>query len=201
MKEQIIGFKKRIAALAVFMLFAVAFLSSSMAMAAVHSFSFTAKTLPNGQLGYASGSDAEAVIPGPVLFVKQGDTIQITLTNNAAVDVGFNAPSLVNNNSAKATPGQTQNYTLHANKTGTYVYHGDNNGKELLGLFGAIIVDKKNGPVDSFVNGDGSIVPVTQADLDKQFVLFMIGSTFWGTEISADGVQKPLWAAPDLGAV
>lgn len=202
MKEQIIKFNKHIAAMAVVMLFAVAFLSSSMAMAAVHSFNFTAKTLPNGQLGYATGgADAEAVIPGPALFVKQGDTIQITLTNNTAVDVGFNVPGLVNSNSAKATPGQTQNYTLHANKTGTYVYHGDNNGKELLGLFGAIIVDKKNGPIDSFVNGDGSIVPVTQADLDKQFVLFMVGSTFWGTEISADGVQKPLWAAPDLGAV
>lgn len=202
MKEQVIRFNKRIATMAVIMLLAVAFLSSSMAMAAVHSFNFTAKILPNGQLGYATGgADAEAVIPGPALFVKQGDTIQITLTNNTAVDVGFNVPGLVNSNSAKATPGQTQNYTLHANKTGTYVYHGDNNGKELLGLFGAIIVDKKTGPIDSFVNGDGNIVPVTQADLDKQFVLFMVGSTFWGTEISADGVQKPLWAAPNLGAV
>ncbi|MBX3615636.1 MAG: multicopper oxidase domain-containing protein [Nitrosomonas sp.] len=188
--------------MAVFVLFAIAFLSSSMAMAAIHSFSFTAKTLPNGQLGYAMGAaDAEAVIPGPVLFVKQGDTLQITLTNNTATDVGFNVPGLVNSNTAKTKPGETQNYTLHANKTGTYVYHGDNNGKELLGLFGAIIVDKNNGPVDSFVNDDGSIVPVTQADIDKQFVLFMVGSTFWGTEIAADGVQKPLWAAPNLGAV
>ncbi|WP_292915867.1 multicopper oxidase domain-containing protein [Nitrosomonas sp.] len=202
MKEQIIGFNKRIATMAVFVLFAIAFLSSSMAMAAIHSFSFTAKTLPNGQLGYAMGAaDAEAVIPGPVLFVKQGDTLQITLTNNTATDVGFNVPGLVNSNTAKTKPGETQNYTLHANKTGTYVYHGDNNGKELLGLFGAIIVDKNNGPVDSFVNDDGSIVPVTQADIDKQFVLFMVGSTFWGTEIAADGVQKPLWAAPNLGAV
>lgn len=201
MKEQIIGFKKRIAALAVFMLLAAALLSSSMAMAAVHSFSFTAKTLPNGQLGYASGSDAEAVIPGPALFVKQGDTVQVTLTNTTAVDVGFNVPGLVMNHSAKAKPGETKSYTLRANKTGTYVYRGNDNGKELLGLFGALIVDKRNGPVDSFVDDNGSIVPVTQADLDKQFVLFMVGSTFWGTEISADGVQKPLWAAPDLGAV
>lgn len=200
MNEQIIRFNKRIAAMAIYILFAIAFLSSSMAMAAIHSFSFTAQTLPNGQLGYAMGA-AEAVIPGPAVFVKQGDTIQVTLTNNTAVDVGFNVPGLVNSNAAKAKPGETQSYTLHANKTGTYVYHGDNNGKELLGLFGAIIVDKKNGPIDSFVDDNGSIVPVTQADLDKQFVLFMVGSTFWGTEIAADGVQKPLWAAPDLGAI
>ncbi|MDP1935366.1 MAG: hypothetical protein Q8K47_10885, partial [Nitrosomonas sp.] len=87
MNEQIIRFNKRIAAMAIYILFAIVFLSSSMAMAAIHSFSFTAQTLPNGQLGYAMGA-AEAVIPGPAVFVKQGDTIQVTLTNNTAVDVG-----------------------------------------------------------------------------------------------------------------
>jgi len=199
MNRKIFGLKNPASMLTVFILFAVTLLASPMVLAAVHNFSITANTLPNGQLGYALAGNAEAVIPGPALFVKQGDTVQITLTNNTALEVGFSVPGLTNNNTAKAKPGQTQNYTVHANKTGSFVYHG--NGKELLGLFGALIVDKKNGPIDSFVNDDGSIVPVTQADLDKQFVLFMVGSTFWGTEISADGVQKSLWAAPDLGAV
>ena len=200
MNKKNFGFKNPVSTLTAFILFAVTLLASPMVLAAVHNFSITANTLPNGQLGYALAGNAEAVIPGPALFVKQGDTVQITLTNNTAFKVGFNVPGLKNNNTAKAKPGQTQNYTVHANKTGSFVYHG--NGKELLGLFGALIVDKRNGPIDNYVNDDGSIVPVTQADLDKQFVLFMVGSTFWGTEISGDGgQQKPLWANPNLGAV
>lgn len=201
MNKKILGLKNPASMLAVFILFAVTLLASPVALAAVHSFSIAANTLPNGQLGYAlAGNAAEAVIPGPALFVKQGDTVQVTLTNNTAVEVGFSVPGLINNNTAKAKPGQTQNYTVHANKTGSFVYHG--NGKELLGLFGALVVDKASGPIDSYVNEDGSITPVTQGDLDKQFVLFMVGSTFWGTEISGNGAQqKPLWANPNLGAV
>ncbi len=201
MNKKIFGLKNPASTLTAFILFAVTLLVSPMVLAAVHNFSISANTLPNGQLGYAlGGSTAEAVIPGPALFVKQGDTVQITLTNNTAFEVGFSVPGLINNNTAKAKPGQTQNYTVHANKTGSFVYHG--NGKELLGLFGALIVDKKNAPIDSYINDDGGIVPVTQADLDKQFILFMVGSTFWGTEISGDGThQKPLWANPNLGAV
>lgn len=201
MKKMIFGIKNPASMLTVFILFAVTLLASPMVLAAVHNFSIAANTLPNGQLGYAlGGSTAEAVIPGPALFVKQGDTVKVTLTNNTAFEVGFSVPGLINNNTAKAKPGQTQNYTVHANKTGSFVYHG--NGKELLGLFGALVVDKASGPIDSYVNADGSITPVKQGDLDKQFVLFMVGSTFWGTEISANGAeQKPLWANPNLGAV
>ena len=201
MNKKIFGLKNPASMLTVFILFAATLLASPMVLAAVHNFSIAANTLPNGQLGYALvGNSAEAVIPGPALFVKQGDTVQVTLTNNTAVEVGFSVPGLTNTNTAKAKPGQTQNYTVLAKKAGAYVYHG--NGKELLGLFGALVVDKASGPIDSYVNEDGSITPVTQSDLDKQFVLFMVGSTFWGTEISGNGAQqKPLWANPNLGAV
>lgn len=67
---------------------------------------------------------------------------------------------------------------------------------------GAIIVDKRNGPIDSFVEGKGETTSVRPEDIDKQFVLFMVGSTFWGTELSGDGTQqKPLWAGPLPAAV
>ncbi len=201
MNKKIFGLKNPTLMLTVFILFAVTLLASPMALAAVQNFSIAANTLPNGQLGYAlADSAAEAVIPGPALFVKEGDLVKVTLTNNTAFEVGFNVPGLINTNTAKAKPGQTQNYTVLAKKAGTYVYHG--NGKELLGLFGALVVDKASDPIGSYVNEDGSITPVTQGDLNKQFVLFMVGSTFWGTEISGDGAQqKPLWANPNLGAV
>lgn len=201
MNKKIFGLKNPTSMLTVLILFAITMLAAPMALAAVHNFNITAKTLPNGQLGYAlGGTDAEAVIPGPALFVKQGDVVNVTLTNNTAFEVGFSVPGLTNQNAAKAQPGQTKNYTVQAKQAGTYVYHG--NGKELLGLFGALVVDNKNGPIDRYMNDDGSITPVTQDDLDKQYVLFMVGSTFWGTEISGNGTQqKPLWANPNLGAV
>ena len=186
------------------LIFAIIILGSPWAMAESHHFTITAKTLPNGQLGYAlgggAGGNAEAVIPGPALFVKQGDSINVTLTNDTESEVGFKVSGLKNKNTTRTSPGQTQKYTVQADKAGTYVYHGD--GEELLGLFGALIVDKKSDSVGSYVNADGSLVPVTQADLDKQFVLFMVGSTFWGSEISGDGThQKPLWTNPHIGAV
>lgn len=204
MNKNIFKLRNPASMLTVFILLAVIFLISPMALAATHYFTITAKTLPNGQLGYAlggteGGGNTEAVIPGPALFVKQGDVVNITLFNETPSEVGFKVPGLKNKNTTKTRPGQAQKYTVLANKAGTYAYHGD--GKELLGLFGALIVEKSNGPLDSYVNADGSIVPVTQADLDKQFVLFMVGSTFWGTEIAKDGTQKPLWANPNPAAV
>ncbi|MBV6449120.1 multicopper oxidase domain-containing protein [Nitrosomonas sp.] len=199
MNKMIFWIKNPLPMLPVLLLTAITVLTSPMALSAVQSFNITAKTLPNGQLAYSLGSDAEAVIPGPALFVKQGDTINVTLTNSTSVDVGFSVPGL-NASAVKAQPGQTQSYSFQAAKAGTYVYHG--NGKEMLGLFGALIVDPASGPVDKFVDDNGAIVPVAQADIDKQFVLFMVGSTFWGTEISSDGAtQKPLWANPNPGAV
>ncbi len=202
MNKNISWIKNPLPMLTAVILFAITVLASPVALSAVQSFNVTAKTLPNGQLAYALGSDQEAVIPGPALFVRQGDTINVTLTNNTSVAVGFSVPGLQDQGKgdANALPGQTKHYTFHANKSGTFVYHG--NGKEMLGLFGALIVDPASGPVDKFVDKDGAIIPVSQADIDKQFVLFMVGSTFWGTEISGDGItQKPLWANPNPGAV
>jgi len=183
-------------------LLAMSWFAVSSSFAASLNFNLTAKILPNGQVGYAmNGSNGnEAVIPGPALFAKQGDVINVSLANETKNNVGFYVPGLKNNNKTVTKPGQTQKYTIQANKSGTYVYHGGK--KKMLGLFGAIIVDNTNGPIDSFVEGKGKITPVQQKDIDKQFVLYMVGSTFWGTEISGDGTQqKPLWANPLPAAV
>jgi len=188
--------------LAVVILLAMSWLMMSSSFAAQLDFNLTAKILPNGQVGYSlSGSNGgEAVIPGPALFAKQGDVINVTLNNETKGKVGFNVPGLKSDNQTVTDPGKTQKYTVKANQPGTYVYHGGEH--KMLGLFGAIIVDKRNGPVDSFVEGKGEITPVRPEDIDKQFVLFMVGSTFWGTELSGDGTQQtPLWAGPLPAAV
>ncbi|WP_295624386.1 multicopper oxidase domain-containing protein [uncultured Nitrosomonas sp.] len=192
------GLRKQITAI---VFFVITLLISQFALATEHNFALTAEPLPNGQIAYALSGN-EAVIPGPTLFVKKGDTVNVSLTNNTGIKIGFKVPGLTQSGSGKIQPGKTKSYKIEANKEGSFVYHGNSNGKELLGLFGAIIVDKAHGPVDSYVNADGSIIPITSADINKQFILFMVGSTFWGTEVSGDGTQhKPLWANPNPGAI
>jgi DNA-binding beta-propeller fold protein YncE len=199
MNRNIAGFKSPAATLMTLLWFAVALLASPIALAAVHSFALTAEILPNGQLAYKLNNE-KAVIPGPTLFVKEGDTVNINLTNNTGVAVGFRIPGQPQPNAARAQPGSSRSYSFAASTAGTFLYHG-NNGKERLGLFGALVVDKASGPLDRYLDDDGTILPVTQENLDKQYVLFMVDSTFWGTEISGDGLtQRPLWANPTPGA-
>lgn len=196
--------------LAIFGLLTAMLLITSAALAVTHTISLSAEQLPNGQLAYrmmnhasssgpVGGYSSEAVIPGPTLFVKQGDKVNIQLTNNTAVPVGFNVPELlIGKKGQTIAPGQSGNYRLNTAKTGTYSYSDD--GSQLLGLFGAIVVDDRDASVQSLVDGDGKIVKINRSQLDKEFVLYMVGSTFWGTEISADGTQKPLWTNPSPAA-
>ena len=181
---------------------------SNVVLAATHNISLSAETLPNGQFAYKMGNhtssdgasnnySADAVIPGPTLFVKTGDTINVSLTNNTAVKVGFNIPGL-STDSSEASPGQTKSYTIVANKQGTHPYFDE--GSQLLGLFGALVVDNTDGSVQSLVEEDGAIKAVKRSELKKEFVMFMVGSTFWGTEVK-NGTQTPLWTNPTLGAL
>src|SRR3954451_5093021 len=182
---------------AAFTLFAAALVSSPQALAEEHNITLSAEVLPNGQFAYKR--EGQAVIPGPTLFVKQGDIVHLSITNNTSKPVGFKVPSLSNASAAKTGPGGSISYTFTASKTGAHAYLGD--GQELLGLFGAVVVDRADGKVESYVNGDGAITPVNATGLSKQYVLFMVGSTFWGTEITKTGTQTPLWTNPILGAV
>lgn len=189
--------------------FVAACLFPAWLMAATHNVVLSAETLPNGQPAYkllshtssngtVPGYATEATIPGPTLFIKTGDKINVQLTNNTQSPVNFTAPGLSTGNSALAAPGQTKSYRLNARKAGTFAYHDEK--APMLGLFGAIVVDESNGHVQSYVDGDGTIVSTKRSQLSKEFVLFMVGSTFWGTEINRNGNQQPLWANPDLGA-
>lgn len=207
MKSIIYNFSAR--NITVFILFAAILLISNLGLAATHTISMSAETLPNGQLAYKMISHASdegatpeypdtAVIPGPTLFVKQDDVVNIELTNNTNVDVGLSVPELAPDNNQQVAPGQTGSYQIDAKAIGTFPY-GDVESN-LVGLFGAIVVDDADGTVQSFVDGDGKIVPVKRKKLDKEIVLFMVGSTFWGAEI-VDGKQIPLWTNPSLGAV
>jgi plastocyanin len=206
MKSITFGFKK-ITVLA-WICLAVMLFCSNIVLAATHDIELSAETLPNGQLGYQMISHTssegatpsyptEAVIPGPTLFVKLGDTINISLTNNTNVAVGMNIPGLPAGAEA-AAGGGTQSYSFAASQQGTHPYYDE--GSQLLGLFGAIVVDAPDGTVQSFVEGDGTITAVNRTELDKEYIMYMVGSTFWGAEI-VNGTQTPLWTNPVLAAV
>jgi DNA-binding beta-propeller fold protein YncE/plastocyanin len=199
MSKNIFGLKLAASIRTVFALLAVMLSALPTVQAANHDLALSAEVLPNGQYGYKRG-DGQAVIPGPTLFVKQGDTISVTVTNNTDKPAGFKVPGLSTASAAKAAPkGGTLSYTFTATKTGAYPYYGE--GQELLGLFGAIVVDRPDGKVESYVDGGGAIKSANAAELNKQYVLFMVGSTFWATEISKAGTQTPLWTNPILGAM
>jgi FtsP/CotA-like multicopper oxidase with cupredoxin domain len=176
---------------------------------ATHTIQMRAETLPNGQDAYklvshvvdgnaVSGYGTIATIPGPTIIVNAGDTVQVTLTNDiAGKSVGFQVPGLSNSN-AKAATGTSKTFTFTANSAGTYLYQ--NKDDALLGLYGAIIVNPVTGSIGKYVEEEtGILSSATTDDLDKEFVLFMVGSTFWGQEIS-DGNQTPLWTNPTIGA-
>jgi len=186
--------------------------NSAFASGASHVITMTAEKLANGQFAYKMVSHTKdgspvtgyelstATIPGPSIIVKEGDSVTVHLTNNIATGtaVGFTISGVSISTSAEAAAGGgSQTYTFTAPSAGTYIYK--DNGSDLVGLFGALIVDKTS-EAGKYVDGaDGSIQTASLADLNKQFVLFMVGSTFWGQEIAADGTQTPLWTNPTLG--
>jgi FtsP/CotA-like multicopper oxidase with cupredoxin domain len=80
MNKITLGLKTASAKAIAFALLTASLLASQVALAAVHNISLTAEVLPNGQYGYKRGD--KAVIPGPTLFVKQGDTVIVTVTKH-----------------------------------------------------------------------------------------------------------------------
>ncbi|MGD1837947.1 MAG: multicopper oxidase domain-containing protein, partial [Nitrososphaeraceae archaeon] len=125
-------------------------------------------------------------IPGPTIEMYEGDTL-ILETHIPSMD-GFNDYDV-------------KKQILKPKKPGTFEYFGEKN-KE-IGLFGAIIVHPTYDKKDMYgINAliDGEIQQVDINDIKKQYVLYMVGSTFWGMEIDENHIQKPLWINPTLGA-
>lgn len=155
-----------------------------------------AVVLPNGQFAYEMESHARgaedltdmyadmATIPGPTIVIQEGDTLEIDVDTLLAIDADVDFDDDVADGTAPA---------------GTYLYTSEESA--LVGLFGAIIVNRADGSVESYVDGGtGEITEVEASELEKEFLLFMVGSTFWGQEILADGTQNPLWTNPTLHA-
>ncbi len=156
----------------------------------VNEVTIKAEKLPNGQYAYRmlkhvlqDGESVEdltkrypkiATIPGPSIEMTQHDVLILHSIDET---------------------GLKKTQEIRAEKPGTFEYYGEH--YRTLGLFGAIIINP-NEKVPAQING--KVVSVDIEDLEKQYVLFMVGSTFWGQEIDANHNQKPLWTNPTLGA-
>src|SRR3954447_11971557 len=115
--------------------------------------------------------------PGPVIHVRQGQMVKITLTNNGAIShsVDFHAARIAPNTAFKDVfPGESVSYSFRATDPGVFMYHCGT--KPVLmhianGMYGAIVVEPKPG-----------VLPKA----DKNYVL--VASEWY---LDSDGLQKP----------
>lgn len=118
----------------------------------------------------------EGGAPGPVVHVRQGQTVKITLKNGGAIphSVDFHAARIAPNKAFKdVMPGESLTYTFEAKDAGVFMYHCGT--KPVLahianGMYGAIVVEPKT--------------PLPHAD--KEYVLV---SSEW--YLNSDGVDSP----------
>jgi nitrite reductase (NO-forming) len=130
-------------------------------------------------------------IPGPIVHVRQGDTVEFTLTNRGTLphSMDFHAAQIDPKTAFRSVaPGGTVSYTFRPKYAGAFLYHCGTSPVLMhlgSGMFGAIIVD-----------------PPAPLPAAKEFVL--VQSEFYLSP-AKDGVaafdySKMLSAAPDLTA-
>jgi nitrite reductase (NO-forming) len=111
---------------------------------------------------YASWSWSSGA-PGPVIHVRQGQTVKITLTNGGAIphSVDFHAARIAPNKAfVDVFPGKSLTYSFVAKDPGVFMYHCGT--KPVImhianGMYGAIVVD----PVTPLPHADRSYVLVS----------------------------------------
>lgn len=148
--------------------------------------------------------------PGPVVHVREGQTVEMTLTNGGAIphSIDFHAARIAPNVAfADVAPGDSFTFRFKAGDPGVFMYHCGT--KPVLahianGMYGAIVVEPKAGlpPVDNeyvlvasewYMNGDGIDEPAS-LDLAKARRMEPDWTTFNG--YANQYVTHPLTADP-----
>lgn len=165
----------------------------------------------------------DPIIPGPTIVMTEGDVAEVTLQHGIAdsgdpvsvhvhgvhyeIESDGTVKAMNKAVDSAAFPGKPYTYKWTAAKgtAGTWPYHDHTFGKPMIGaedkgLFGAVIVNPANRKVQAMIDGD--IVDVSTDDIDREFILWMHETTFWGQEVTniLDGKQTPLWTNPTVGA-
>lgn len=111
-------------------------------------------------------------VPGPLVRVKQGDTIEFSLSNSAdneeSHSMDFHAAVVdVLDEFGAVQPGETKSFTFKADHPGVFIYHcgADSMAEHISrGMYGVIIVDPAEGYTEAFPQPDREYVLV-QGDL------------------------------------
>jgi nitrite reductase (NO-forming) len=114
--------------------------------------------------------------PGPIVHVRQGQTVEMTLTNGGAIphSIDFHAARIAPNVAFKdVMPGQSFTFRFKANDPGVFMYHCGT--KPVLahianGMYGAIVVEPKQ----------------ALPKADKEYVL--VASEWY---LDSDGINQP----------
>ncbi len=148
--------------------------------------------------------------PGPVVHVREGQTVEMTLTNGGAIphSIDFHAARIAPNMAFRdVAPGDSFTFRFVAGDPGVFMYHCGT--KPVLahianGMYGAIVVQPKEGlpPVDNeyvlvasewYLNGDGIAKPAS-LDMAKARSASPDWTTFNG--YANQYVNHPLTADP-----
>ena len=148
--------------------------------------------------------------PGPVVHVREGQTVEMTLTNGGAIphSIDFHAARIAPNVAFRdVAPGESITFRFTASDPGVYMYHCGT--KPVLahianGMYGAIVVQPKQPlpPVDNeyvlvgsewYLNGDGIAKPAS-LDMAKARARMADWVTFNG--YANQYVTHPLTAQP-----
>ena len=148
--------------------------------------------------------------PGPVVHVRQGQTVEMTLTNGGAIphSIDFHAARIAPNKAFRdVAPGESFTFRFKATDPGVFMYHCGT--KPVLahianGMYGAIVVQPKEGlpPVDNeyvlvasewYLNSDGITKPAS-LDMAKARSMNPDWTTFNG--YANQYVNHPLTADP-----
>ena len=148
--------------------------------------------------------------PGPVVHVREGQTVRMTLTNGGTIphSIDFHAARIAPDVAFRdVPPGDSFTFSFKAGDPGVYMYHCGT--KPVLahianGMYGAIVVEPKQGlpKVDNeyvlvasewYLNGDGISKPA-DLDMNKAHAAEPDWTTFNG--YANQYVTHPLTAQP-----
>ena len=153
--------------------------------------------------------DGDFSAPGPVVHVRQGQTVEFTLVNGGAIphSMDFHAARIAPNKAfTDVMPGESFTFRFKASDPGVFMYHCGT--KPVLahianGMYGAIIVRPKNmPPADNeyalvasewYLNGDGLAQPASLS-MEKARAMMPDWTTFNG--YANQYVTHPLTAKP-----
>ncbi len=123
----------------------------------------------------------DGTVPGPFLRVREGDTVELTLTNDPSSVHAHNIDLHAVNGpgggavATNADPGETKSFTFKALNPGLYMYHCAHPNvatHDAHGMYGLILVEPKGG----------------LSKVDKEFYL-MQGEFYTVGEIGSKGLQ------------